>query len=157
MIEMKLAHIDESTITSEYGCAFIYRLLSCGKIVYVGQTKNIKRRMQQHASSEKEFDSVQFYPCKISSSTQIERDEILKFNPPLNKGLPKTDKYITLKQASTASSKKVADQMFSYLNIIFKGSKESINGRDYVLSSDVDKQTEILTDLINKLYTKECK
>jgi len=149
MIEMKVDHINESNITSEYGCAFIYRLMKDNEVVYVGQTKNIKTRMQQHTSSEKDFDLVQFYPCEVSSSTRIERDEILRFRPVLNKGLPKTDKYITLRQAATTTGKAVSERMFSYLDIVFEGSKDKIAGRTYVLASEVDKKAKLLIGLID--------
>lgn len=157
MIEMSMEHLAKSGITPERGYTFIYRLLKDDCVIYVGQTKNIKSRVYQHNRDGKDFSLIQFYPCEMASSTKQERDEILRFNPKFNKDLPKTDKYITLGQARSIMSKGIASSISNRLNVIFTGTEDKKSNRIYVSASDVNKQTEILTELINKLHAKECK
>ena len=61
----------------------IYFLILKKKIVYVGQSINIYKRLDRH-KGKKEFDSVTFIDCHPDDLTRLEAAYIAKFQPPLN-------------------------------------------------------------------------
>lgn len=65
-----LPYVDECPAADEAG---IYYLLRRGRIVYVGQSGQIRRRVSQHAR-RKIFDSARLYA--MPSSTQDERERL---------------------------------------------------------------------------------
>lgn len=65
----------------------VYFLISEGKIVYVGQSNNVLRRVATHTSDTictGKFDSYAYISCDVSSLNTVEQHYIRKFNPPLN-------------------------------------------------------------------------
>ena len=157
MITMNIDSIKSSTMDAGIDSVFIYRLLEYGVVVYVGQTEDIKKRIGNHITTGKVFDHVMFYLCEKSKSTEIERDEIISFNPKLNKELPRTNKYITIKQAEVTVCKGISKGISKHLKVHFERKENKIRTPKYVLRSDALAQVEIITDFINKLYEKECK
>lgn len=63
--------------------ASIYFLINEGKIVYVGQSKNIFARIGDHIKS-KSFDSYFVFSCQEENIDVMESFYIHKFNPELN-------------------------------------------------------------------------
>lgn len=61
----------------------VYFLINKGKIVYVGQSRNVHARLAVHLD-EKCFDSASVIPCKISELDEVELFYIRKFRPALN-------------------------------------------------------------------------
>ena len=157
MIEMTAEHIKESSINPEPGYAYIYRLVNIKDVIYVGQTKNIRSRSAQHERSNKIFTTIQFYPCKMSDSTEKERDEILKFNPILNKDLPKTDKYITIRQASAIVNLRISEMVSKYLHVFFERPQDKKSNQIYVSASEVEDLSYFVADIIKNTYEKEIK
>ncbi len=74
----------------------IYRLLIKNRIFYIGQGKNLQRRLFEHLSTHKRSRCLnrylQNYSCFFRFSEldrdedllQTERNEILRYNPPCN-------------------------------------------------------------------------
>lgn len=62
----------------------IYFLCSSGKVVYVGQTKRLQARIEQHRKSKKVFDSVFFVSCPAEDMDDMERSYIAELAPPYN-------------------------------------------------------------------------
>lgn len=155
---MSCKSIALSYIRPEPGRVFIYRLINAAeKVIYVGQTKDIKSRVSQHLAYGKEFTDVCFYSCSMSNSTVIERDEIIAHNPPLNKDLPKTDKYITIKQSAKLVSDEIAHHAASTLDIVFNRPEDKKSNRFYVSAAESKEIAESIKEIINKLHAKECK
>lgn len=72
--------LDQSVSTESY-CG-IYFLINGHTIVYVGQSKNVIRRIGQH--NDKDFDRFAWVLCQPSDLDKLEVAYIAKFNPPLN-------------------------------------------------------------------------
>ena len=62
----------------------IYFLKRAGKIVYIGQTKNVTARIPMHRASKK-FDEVEKIPCSFANLNRLERKLIKKHQPEYNK------------------------------------------------------------------------
>ncbi len=60
----------------------IYFLIKDIKIVYVGKSLNVIRRIGQHP--DKSFDRFAWVLCKPEQLDHLERDYINQFSPPLN-------------------------------------------------------------------------
>lgn len=70
----------------------VYYLSFAGRIVHIGQTRNLARRVYQHANGKtkdgivKIFDRVYFVSCNSDGEAmRLEVEYIRRFNPPLNK------------------------------------------------------------------------
>lgn len=61
----------------------IYFLLLNNKVVYIGQTKNLKQRISSH-KGKKKFDSFRVFPCNVEKLLMYERRWIVKFQPEYN-------------------------------------------------------------------------
>jgi len=80
--------IDDATFSG------IYYLIQDGVIVYVGQSKNIRKRIASHiVEGKKKFDSYSFFPAEKENLNQLELDEILEHNPIYNSCLLQNDIY----------------------------------------------------------------
>ena len=66
--------------------AGLYALYRYGKIVYVGQSNNILRRIGEHAGDgQKDFDSFSCIRCDNKNERdELERHWIMKFRPEYN-------------------------------------------------------------------------
>lgn len=63
----------------------VYFLIHVRDIVYVGQSKNIRQRLNKHwKDGGKIFDRVAFIECPESDLRNLESAYIQKFKPPLN-------------------------------------------------------------------------
>ena len=63
----------------------VYFLWDDGVLVYVGQSKTLKWRIETHLTEGKKvFDSVSFIPCTIDRLMEIEGHFIQKFAPKYN-------------------------------------------------------------------------
>jgi len=60
----------------------VYFLLQDSKVVYIGQTKNIKQRLVNHYVY---FDSYRFMPCDINRMNEYETRWLKRFRPQFNK------------------------------------------------------------------------
>jgi predicted GIY-YIG superfamily endonuclease len=69
----------------------VYGLYSCGSIYYVGQTENLRKRLQQHTTGlwlgdGKWFDCVRvIYVEDRDERFRIEKEMIYKLRPPGNR------------------------------------------------------------------------
>jgi ERCC4-related helicase len=80
-----LAFFDQKLFNDFYNRPSVYFLAKDGKIVYIGETKQIAARIHQHFRSKKDFDS--FYFCFTSTQKEAERLEsmlIQHYMPKLN-------------------------------------------------------------------------
>lgn len=75
------------------GSFIVYALRKAGEIVYVGSTRNLARRLDQHEKSGKVFDAYSFiYTCSESAMHELEVRAISEYWPVLNCGFASTDK-----------------------------------------------------------------
>ena len=126
-------------------CSCVYFLSDKGIIVYIGSTEYPHQRIYAHTNGNKCFDDVMIMTCSKSEKLNMEGDLIRQHLPLYNKHIPK--KTTTPKtQISTIQICKLTGEKLKAIS-----DKRKENGKL------LNKQTEILTDLINKLYTKECK
>ena len=78
------------------GFGFIYRLISNGECVYVGQTVDLKPRIYHHLYKGKCFDSIHVFQCEIEELNNVEAKLIVKLKPMLNKSIPKCDAFVRI-------------------------------------------------------------
>ena len=64
--------------------AGVYFLIKAGKIVYVGKSLDVWRRLKDHAERKKGFDAFCWQPCSPQKLDELEGLCIAKFRPPLN-------------------------------------------------------------------------
>jgi len=77
-------HISEF-MTSDLMRAGVYFLYHKDELVYVGQTRTLKLRLDAHLGDRRKvFDSVAFIPCTIDRLTEIEGHYIRKHAPEYN-------------------------------------------------------------------------
>ncbi len=64
----------------------IYHLTLDGKIVYIGQSIDIEKRVNQHFREElKLFNNWKQYEYKLEDLDRVEKEQIKKYNPFFNK------------------------------------------------------------------------
>lgn len=63
----------------------IYFLMQCGQVIYVGQTKRLLARLEQHRKDGRKFDAFSFIPCAASRLNELERTYVEMLMPPENK------------------------------------------------------------------------
>jgi len=62
---------------------YIYFLLKSGKIVYVGETIRIRKRIYQH-NHYVDYDTIRIMSCHVDRLVHYEQRWIMKFQPSLN-------------------------------------------------------------------------
>lgn len=62
----------------------VYFLLQNGKVVYVGQSTNVEKRLISHKWTEKQFDSYRVIPCAKDLLLYYEKRWIKRFKPIYN-------------------------------------------------------------------------
>ena len=77
----------------------VYFLFKKDKIVYVGQSQNIKERINTHKKN-KLFDCWNYIEVLGGNINEIEADYILKYNPIYNKSIHTNTKWISLSTCS---------------------------------------------------------
>lgn len=81
---MKFAETNPDIITvTKYGDCFVYFLLKCDEVVYVGQTKNGIARPLSHR--DKDFDEIKILYCDPIELDFVEDAFIQKYKPVYNK------------------------------------------------------------------------
>lgn len=71
----------------------IYFLLDDDEIVYVGQSKNIQARFENHTKSNKIFNRWFYIFCDIEDLNKTEAYYILMLRPKYNIAIPKEDQH----------------------------------------------------------------
>lgn len=66
----------------------VYFLICNGEIVYVGQSSNLERRLEQHVESGKVFDAITWFEAPKWFLSDIEAYYIWRCNPVLNNTWP---------------------------------------------------------------------
>lgn len=67
--------------TVQYG---VYFLVKADRVVYVGMSKDVHKRLNEHRASRKDFDRVFVILCELIEARRLEALYIAKLNPPLN-------------------------------------------------------------------------
>jgi hypothetical protein len=81
----------------------IYFLIRGTEIVYVGQSKNLPVRIQQHRRKNgMEFDRFTVYPCAASLLDKMEQHYIAMFRPPYNGSMKLTAEMLSGEDARHA-------------------------------------------------------
>jgi hypothetical protein len=88
--ETEIVHLGSITALGAYGCTGVYFLWHEGVVVYVGQGRNMRRRIGTHiAEWVKVFDSISCVRCHVKELDRIERRFIAALRPKYNQaGLP---------------------------------------------------------------------
>lgn len=63
----------------------VYFLKKRGKIIYVGQSTDILKRIYQHRYNKIDFDSYDYITCDTDALRELEKELIKKHCPKLNK------------------------------------------------------------------------
>jgi excinuclease UvrABC nuclease subunit len=151
--------LDGCTLPKE-GTLCIYRLLdNLNDVIYVGKTIHLKTRLYRHLMDGKGFISFSYFTCDEAGSIELERDEILKYNPRLNIELPKTDKYKNIEQARSMIKDVVYEKadfdIQSYvesLEIVFERRAAGTKNHTYVKTEDINTiLKELFTNQSNKV------
>jgi predicted GIY-YIG superfamily endonuclease len=95
--------LENSSIYIHKGWSYcgVYFLIDCYEVVYVGQSVDVKSRLQQHSDSgnkgmayEKNFNRFFFIQCEKEELKKLEAYYILKFRPKYNISIPKVQNEI---------------------------------------------------------------
>lgn len=78
--------VTDGSIPASVTCG-IYFLIRAEKIVYVGQSTNVLRRISRHMDNRVEFDSFSITPCQREQLNELEAIYITAFYPHLNTSL----------------------------------------------------------------------
>ena len=78
----------------------VYFLVRAGAVVYVGKSKCVEKRVQQHRVARKVFDAVYVLPCALEDVDYLEAGLIIRMRPELNNATPLVDRDRTLKAMS---------------------------------------------------------
>lgn len=87
--EQLLAEAVAFTHDREYPRMGVYLLISAGRVVYVGQSKQIYYRLNQHVAAGKEFDSVAIVRTPSLILEDVEAYYYRMFRPCLNRMEPR--------------------------------------------------------------------
>lgn len=125
-------------------CSCVYFLKDKGDIVYIGSTNYPHQRVKAHTNSDKVFDDVSIMSCSNDEEkVSLERNLIRKHLPLYNK--------LVLKECSTFNKTTIQ------LHLLTGKKLKEISDKRKANAEYPSKQTEILTEYINKLHAKECK
>lgn len=77
---------DAMWMSSQYitGCG-VYILFNAFQLTYIGKSKNVMTRLQQHAKHGRSFDRYTVVPCEEHELDKIERELIARLDPPENR------------------------------------------------------------------------
>ena len=79
--------------------SMVYFLISeKRRIIYIGQTRNLKSRMQGH--KDKEFHYLAYFKCDPSNIDEFEASNIIAHAPELNKSIPMCSELSTTNKLS---------------------------------------------------------
>lgn len=113
----KLNRMLEFIIMPDSGESCIYRLIdSSEKVVYVGQTSDLEKRIYSHLANGKDFSFFDYTLCNKEGIIEAERDAIIEHNPKLNISLPKTPEYKTIDQARKMIQEFMVDKISEEVN-----------------------------------------
>lgn len=131
----------------------IYHLKQGDKVVYVGQTKNIKSRIAKHFySNDKEFDGIEFFDCDEEILNDVEAREIVHFNPIYNKSLPSSSIYMKEDEAICQIESIIREALNSRVAHKTKGTGH-IPPRLYFLQDDVRELTGALSECVKEFIS----
>ena len=149
MNKVKLSRLFNEADMPKEGVTCIYSLFNGDVCIYVGQSINVRKRIYDHLSFGKIFDSFEFEYCDHDKGNESEVDMIIKKQPTLNKILPPTNKYISL----TAMSAQITQLLFDnkkILNFSFSGAehKNPKLTKRYISSSAAEKIKLSILDIV---------
>tara|TARA_R110001632_G_C11226121_1_gene406061 strand:- start:263 stop:718 length:456 start_codon:yes stop_codon:yes gene_type:complete len=129
----------------------VYSLLDKNKnIIYVGQSSNLRSRIFNHLSTEKDFNYVEWSLCEKDDMNNLEAEGIVKAKSPMNKILPKNDLYMSTISLQKDILKQLADSLSSF--IVFNAH----NSTKYITRENYDTVTNLINELSIQLKA-ECK
>lgn len=131
---------------------YIYKLISSGAVVYVGQSNTkdtLTARVYSHSvgSSGKVFDSHEYYKVDGEVLNEVEAMEIIKHNPKYNKVLPRNNTYKSLKAAAISFSDVVDNIIASVCETYVLGDKNGKHTK-YVKDFDMELLRGKVVDII---------
>lgn len=75
--------LDDAVTVSMRPIVGIYFLTYCGRVIYVGQSKNVAQRVQSH-SQRMVFDAYKYKECQVHELDSFEEYFIQKLRPQFN-------------------------------------------------------------------------
>ena len=91
----------------------VYLLIKNKKVIYVGRSKNVERRIKNH--TDKEYDEVKIVECQLEE-TGIKEQELIKQHLPKYNDIPNRDSYSGL----VNMRKKSVEEIVSYLFKVYE-------------------------------------
>jgi len=89
---------------------YIYKLISNDNIVYIGQTSQLKKRIQNHIKY-KEFDRIEVELTTKDLASNREAELIIKHKPMYNKSLPANSSFIHIGTANRKLAMEVMEKL----------------------------------------------
>ena len=122
--------------------------------IYVGQTKSLERRIYNHFREGKDFVKFSFDVCEKSEACELEAKMIVDMNPPLNKKLPTTNKYISTVNFKAKVMKFISDNE-DRLPVVFTGASYSKSkNKKYVTMEHYDNTILCMSKLLIEPISK---
>jgi len=96
MSAIKINRLFEQNLMPDNNVFCVYCLFgSNGVCIYVGQTKNLEKRIYDQFKSGKEFERFSFELCDKKGANDLEALTIVRMKPTLNKNLPSNSKFVS--------------------------------------------------------------
>lgn len=117
----------------------VYFLFSRGDVVYVGQSRTLRQRIEQHLSDRtKEFDSVAYLRCHWNQLSEIENHYIRELSPKYNAcGLSKKvrEREVWRRDKSLRSARQQADSVWVDPRDIDPSTIETVDAAEVFLNA----------------------
>lgn len=142
----------------EDGLIYIYKLINIGEVIYVGQTKDLKRRCYSHMANGKDFDSVDFKLVNADKANDEEAVLIVEFNPEANKLLPENSMFVNVRGVKDRLSE-IIDSSLSLAPLAhtsdYNNGKRTVSYISSELSEEIISALSECCEKLNVAYEKE--
>jgi hypothetical protein len=137
---------------------YIYKLISAGEVVYVGQSRakrSVEDRVISHRSGlyKKNFDDYEYYRVDGESLNEVEAREIIKFNPKYNSILPSNDSYESLNVAAKRFVHDMSEVIAELCETYMLGKEDGKHFR-YVKKCDMNELKEMIISKLGRQKEK---
>lgn len=137
---------DQDINDSGYTC--IYSLKTAhGKYLYVGQTKNLRKRLATHRRGDRYFKNFDYFFCRDEDANNAEAKAIVAAAPTKNSALPSNDIYISKTEARKLLLNNISGRLFDACKV-YQGRGE--NKLQYIRRDDAERVAEELWELIQE-------
>lgn len=117
---MKTIDVDAKELRNDMlplskGESAIYHLVNdIEDVVYVGQTRDLEKRIRTHLSQKKPFERVRAYKCLHMDANNMEALDIANNDARLNRMLPPNDIFLNAREVRELIAEKLMGVYFAY-------------------------------------------